>query len=137
MPVSKTSPFKRTRLLIASPDRYFRIQTGEILSGSGYGQLRSADTARGVLESVARDDLDIILLDEDLPLLSPPELLRMIRGARLEGYQPRIVLIVARPTRTVVEEARRAGFDALIAKPIIPVRLIRTIEHLHSVGLAA
>jgi CheY-like chemotaxis protein len=48
-----------------------------------------------------------------------------------------MILIAAKPTRLAVNEARQAGFDALISKPVIPVRLLRTIDQLQSVRVAA
>jgi len=91
-----------------------------------------ADTVRGVLETIRRDEPDLVLLDEALPFLSAGELVRIIRGDETLSHLPQTFLLVAHPTRWVVEEARQAGIDAMITKPVIPVRLIRTLEHLQN-----
>ena len=109
----------------------------EILSGYGYAQPAVADTARGVLERVEQDEVSLILLDEDMPLLTPFELARMIRSDEKAQSVPLMVLIAARPTRLMVNEARQAGLDAIISKPVIPLRLIRTIDQLNNVRVAA
>ena len=137
MPSPNRLSLKRARFLVASPDRYFRLQLAEILSGYGYAQPAFADTARGVLERVERDEVSLILLDEDMPLLTSFEVARMIRSdANAQGV-PLMVLIAARPTRLMVNEARQAGLDAVISKPVIPLRLIRTIDQLQHVRVAA
>ena len=137
MPSPNRLSLKRAQFLVASPDRYFRLQLAEILSGYGYAQPAFADTARGVLERVERDEVSLILLDEDMPLLTSFEIARMIRsGANAQGV-PLMVLIAARPTRLMVNEARQADLDAVISKPVIPLRLIRTIDQLQHVRVAA
>ena len=137
MPSPNRHSLKRSRLLVASPDRYFRLQMAEILSGYGYAQPAFADSARGVFESLGRNALSLILLDEDMPLLTPFELARMVRADANAESVPLMMLIAARPTRSMVNEARQAGFDAMISKPVIPVRLLRTIDQLQSVRVAA
>ena len=137
MPSPNRLSLKHTRFLVASPDRYFRLQMAEILSGYGYAQPAVADTARGVLERVEQDEVSLILLDEDMPLLTPFELARMIRSDEKAQSVPLMVLIAARPTRLMVNEARQAGLDAVISKPVIPLRLIRTIDQLQHVRVAA
>ena len=137
MPSPNRLSLKRAQFLVASPDRYFRLQLAEILSGYGYAQPAFADTARGVFERVERDEVSLILLDEDMPLLTSFEVARMIRSdANAQGV-PLMVLIAARPTRLMVNEARQAGLDAVISKPVIPLRLIRTIDQLQHVRVAA
>jgi CheY-like chemotaxis protein len=137
MPSPNRLSLKRSRLLVASPDRYFRLQMAEILSGYGYAQPAFADSARGVFESLDRNALGLVFLDEDMPLLTPFELARMIHSKVNSENVPLMILIAAKPTRLAVNEARQAGFDALISKPVIPVRLLRTIDQLQSVRVAA
>ena len=137
MPSPSRLSLKRSRLLVASPDRYFRLQMAEILSGYGYAQPTFADSARSVFESLERNALGLIFLDEDMPLLTPFELARMLRSNANAETVPLMILIAAKPTRLMVNEARQAGFDAMISKPVIPVRLLRTIDQLQSVRVAA
>ncbi len=137
MQTFQSSVVKRIRVMVASPDRYFRALTGEILNGYGYSQHIFAETARGVLEGVRRDEPNLVLLDEALRVLTATELVHMIRRDCPGSFIPQTILMVAHPTRWVVDEARQVGIDALITKPIIPVRLIRTMEQLQSSRAAA
>ena len=137
MLTSKSVSFKYSRLLVASPDRYFRVQLSDLLLSYGYAQPLFTDTARGILDCAEQQDLNLILLDEDIPLLTPVEVSRMIRADDKIQHVPQLLLIVAQATRAIVNEARDAGIDAMITKPVVPIRLMRTIDQLQFVRLAA
>ncbi len=137
MSLAKSSSTKRLSVLIASPDRYFRGMVVEILSGYGYTGVWTAETLRSLFDSLGRLDIDLVIMDENMPVLSSVEICRMIRSRNADGKIPKIVLVASKATRTLVDEARNAGFDALITKPVIPARLAKTLEHLYQVAMAS
>ncbi len=137
MSLVKFPSLKRTRLMIASPDRFFRSMVGEILSAYGYVHQVSAETVKSVLDNARRYHTDFILVDEDIAFLTPFELVRMLRGDTDLNSVPQLVLLAARPTRVLIDEARSAGFNAVITKPVIPLRLVGVIEQLQNVRSAA
>jgi CheY-like chemotaxis protein len=81
--------------------------------------------------------LNLILFDEDLPMLTPVEVSRMIRSDAKIQHVPQLLVIVAQAIRSMVNEARDAGIDAMITKPVVPLRIMRTIEQLQFVRFAA
>ena len=96
-----------------------------------------AETPRALLELVSQQEIDMIIMDEDMPILSPAEVSRMVRSGNEGAKSPHTVLVVFKATRSVVDAARSSGFDALIVKPVIPLRLTRTIQQLQNLGAAA
>jgi CheY-like chemotaxis protein len=128
---------KRSSVLIASPDRYFRLMIGEIVTGIGYDLIEQVASTRVLLETVARRSFTLLILDEDMTELTSSELSRMVRNANLSQRAPLIALVVSRATRTVVEDARNAGIEALITKPVIPLRLSKTLDYLWQIAAAA
>ena len=137
MSLVKFPSLKRTRLLIASPDRFFRSTVGEILSAYGYVHQVSAEAVKNVLDNARRYHTEFILVDEDIAFLTPFELVRLLRGDGGLDPIPQLVLFAARPTRALIDEARQAGFDAVITKPVIPLRLIGVTEQLQNIRSAA
>jgi CheY-like chemotaxis protein len=134
MAQAKLPSLKRLSVLIVSPDRYFRGMLVEILSGYGYANVWTADSLRSLFNYMVRAEVDLVILDENMPVLSSAEICRMVRNNPSDVKVPRSVLVVSQATRTLVDDARHAGFDALITKPVIPARLAKTMENLYHFG---
>jgi len=128
---------KYSRLLVASPDRYLRVQLSDLLLSFGYAQPVLVDTVNGLLECARQQHLNLILFDEDLPMLTSVEVSRMIRSDAKIQRVPQLLVIVAQAIRSMVNEARDAGIDAMITKPVVPLRIMRTIAQLQFVRFAA
>ena len=123
--------------MVASPDRYLRVQLSDLLLSFGYAQPVLVDTVNGLLECARQQHLNLILFDEDLPMLTSVEVSRMIRSDAKIQRVPQLLVIVAQAIRSMVNEARDAGIDAMITKPVVPLRIMRTIEQLQFVRFAA
>jgi len=75
----------------------------------------------------ALDEADVVVTDIAMPDTDGYTLARAVRrGAR----PPRSVALTAFSTDEDREKARRAGFDAHIAKPVLPRDLVREITDL-------
>ena len=134
MKQSKTAPRKRLSVLVVSPDRYFRGLLVEILSAYGYSGIWAAESLRVMFDCLGQAGVDLIILDDNIPVLSSAEICRMVRLSQTPMKVPRSVLVASRATRSLVDEARSAGFDALITKPVVPARLVKAMEHLSHAG---
>jgi len=121
---------KRLGVLVVSPDRYFRGLLVEILSGYGYAAIWTADSLRSMFDCLGQLSVDLVIIDENMPVLSSAEICRMVQLRPSSSKIPRSVLVTSRATRALVVEARNAGFDALITKPVIPARLTKAMERL-------
>jgi len=121
---------KRLGVLVVSPDRYFRGLLVEILSGYGYAAIWTADSLRSMFDCLGQLSVDLVIIDENMPVLSSAEICRMVQLSQSSSKIPRSVLVASRATRALVDEARNAGFDALITKPVIPARLAKAMEQL-------
>jgi CheY-like chemotaxis protein len=130
MTLSKAPPTKRLGILVVSPDRYFRGLLVEILSGYGYAAIWTADSLRSMFDCLGHLSIDLIIIDENMPVLSSSEICRMVRLNQTSSKVPRSLLVASRATRALVDEARNAGFDALITKPVIPARLAKAMVQL-------
>lgn len=70
---------------------------------------------------------DIIVSDIGMPVADGYELIRKVRSREVGGDVPAIA-VTAFTHREDVERARRAGFQAHVAKPYKPDELLATIE---------
>jgi CheY-like chemotaxis protein len=131
------SDIKRPNVLVASPDGYFRLMVSEILSMSGYGGIEQAPTTRGLLELIGRRTFNVLILDEAMSDLTSAEVARMVRNGSADDQLPKIVAVVSQATRSVVDDARNVGIDAVITKPVVPLRLTRTLGYLWQMASAA
>ena len=100
------------RILIVDDEPAIRRFLTSALSADGYDVLQ-AETARGALDSLARDKPDLVILDLGLPDRDGQELLREIRGA---SHVPIIVLSV-RDDEGGKVQALDHGADDYVTKP--------------------
>ncbi len=54
--------------------------------------------------------------------------IEVLRALRARGWNGRAILITALPLAVVEEEAKAAGYDAVLEKPIDPLRLVALIR---------
>ncbi|MGE4081081.1 MAG: response regulator, partial [Reyranella sp.] len=78
----------------------------------------SVETGEQALEVLAQSTFDLVLLDMSLPGWDGLETLhRMTRLLAERTQRPALVLFTAMPSPTIVERAKAAGADAVLAKP--------------------
>jgi len=89
----------------------------------GRYDLRTATDGESAL-AVLDDDVDVALIDRQMPDLSGDEVLERVREV---GYDCRVAFVSAvEPGRDVLE----MGFDTYLLKPVTGERLIETVERL-------
>ena len=91
------------------PDLVRLVQ--HVLSSNGYGHARHVATGRDALSSL--QDIDIVLLDQQLPDTSGLELLAAIRT---RPAPPAVILVTAHGNESLVAAALRRGADDYLAK---------------------
>jgi two-component system sensor histidine kinase TorS len=81
-------------------------------------QVLAVETGEQALEALARSRFDLVLVDLSLPGWDGLETLHRMTGL-LSGrpHRPALVLFTAMPSPTIVERAKAAGADAVLAKP--------------------
>jgi CheY-like chemotaxis protein len=74
-------------------------------------------TAESFLNDLPKREFDLLLLDLKLPDVDGPTVARAIHAMMGEN-RPKIIAISAACTNKDIEEAREAGVDEFLAKPI-------------------
>lgn len=80
-----------------------------------------------VLDAVARQPYDVILMDVQMPGMDGLEATRRIRQSNLPTGQPMIVAMTASVLREDREACLAAGMDAFIGKPVTPDQIISVL----------
>jgi two-component system, sensor histidine kinase and response regulator len=106
------------RILVADDDAGNRELLTELLRHSGHSVTTALD-GREVLAAIAKGDFEVILMDEEMPVMNGLETTRAILQGAPPG-QKRPIIVGLSGNSTEDDEARclAAGMDAFFAKPV-------------------
>lgn len=112
-------------LLVEDEANIARV-VGELLQSLGH-TVRHASQALAALAEIAARRPQRVLLDLDLPDVSGPQLARLLRAQEVDGTLPslRLIALTARSDGEAEREARDAGMDAFLRKPVTRVTLAK------------
>lgn len=128
-------PKSRPRSLLLSPDYYCRAVLADFFDDYGYPLICQSSLKEMVLKGTD-EGAELLILDDELGEMTPYEALRILRAKIESPTLSKAIMLSGGATRRVLERARRAGFDAVIAKPITPALFLRTLKNL-TMSLAA
>ncbi len=112
---------KDKKILIVEDDVSSRLYLNKILEKTGAILLNASDGREAVDTALGNPDIDIILMDIQLPVLDGYEAAEKIREFRKN------VLIIAQTAYSLLGDREKiiaSGFDDYIVKPIFPRQLI-------------
>jgi CheY-like chemotaxis protein len=89
---------------------------------AGSAEVTSAGTSEAALSLLGNGEFDGVLVDNHLPDLSGTEFVRLVRSDPRTLSLP-LVLFTGSSSPDVEREARNAGADDFLAKPVEPVLL--------------
>ncbi|MEI6573551.1 MAG: response regulator [Alphaproteobacteria bacterium] len=115
--------------LLLTADHYCRAVISDLFDDYGYS-IVCLPSLKEVVHYAASDRSDLVVIDDNLGDMTPYEAVNIVRAAMANGGPIKAILLSAAATRRTVETARKAGFDALVAKPIAPAPFIRTLRNL-------
>jgi PAS domain S-box-containing protein len=120
------SPTRARRILVVEDNPDGREMLTMLLRLSGH-DVREAEDGPAALALLAREPVDVALLDIGLPGLSGYELARQIR-ALPGGTSLRLVALTGFGRPEDQQRVKDAGFDAHMVKPVDPARLSALID---------
>lgn len=121
----------RGRILVVDDNELNRELLSEELSDEGFAVITAADGPEA-LAIVEREEVDLILLDIQMPQMSGLEVLETVRRTHPLGELP-IIMATARTASADVVEALGLGATDYVTKPIdFPVLLARITTHMRT-----
>jgi CheY-like chemotaxis protein len=115
---------KTKKILIVEDDVSSRLYLNKILEKTGASLLSACDGKEAIEMAKANPDINIILLDIQLPLIDGYEAAKIIRE-----FHPDVI-IIAQTAYSLLGDRERiiaSGFDDYIVKPIFPQQLIEKL----------
>jgi two-component system chemotaxis response regulator CheY len=123
----------RISVLLVDDQPFFRATLSEILRALGVNQIHTAENGATGIEAAQSLDPDMIFADWTMPEMDGIEMTRAIRMGALRRRDIPIVLITGRNRQSDILEARNAGVDEILIKPInvrgVQERLTLAIEN--------
>lgn len=110
----QVAPSLRRRILLVEDNEDTRIALQEVLRLDGHEVQSSGDGSSGLDLLLARKP-DVAVIDIGLPGLSGYD---VAREARLHGYTGRLIALSGYGQARDIRQAREAGFDAHLVKPV-------------------
>jgi two-component system, sensor histidine kinase len=114
------------RILCAEDNPYGRVILNTILTELGH-KVGFAASGEAAVEAVARGGYDLVLMDVILPNVDGIEATRRIRALQGSAARTPIIGISGRAAPGDEANARAAGMDAYLTKPLSPSRLAEVI----------
>ena len=111
-----------SKVLLVDDEPSIRLTMGEFLKRAGYTVVTAADYDSAAVHEP--DDLDVAVIDINLPGRSGIQLLQKITAA--DVYVP-VIMITGEPNLSVIPEIVRAGAYDFIAKPIVKDVLLNAV----------
>jgi hypothetical protein len=115
---------KAKKILIVEDDLSSRLYLNKILEKTGASLLNASDGSEAINAVETDPDIDLILLDIQLPVIDGYGAARIIRELRQD------VIIIAQTAFSLAGDREKiisSGFDDYIVKPIFPQQLIERL----------
>jgi DNA-binding NtrC family response regulator len=110
-----------SRILVVDDEPGFRISLSEVLRLEGYTAV-GASSCQEALVQLARDSVDLLFVDVNLPDGSGLDL--------LPRPEPPVVVVTGEPSLSLADEALSLGARDCLAKPIDRLRVRMTLASL-------
>jgi two-component system, chemotaxis family, chemotaxis protein CheY len=111
-------------ILIADPNPHMRKLSRMMLTNIGAKSVWEAADGLAAVDIIRNADPDVVLLDWDMPLLSGPQIMHIVRSPGLftKPNLP-VIMLTERALRSQVQEAMRLGVHEFLLKPTSPKAL--------------
>ena len=116
------------KILVGEDSSVIINLTKSILSFENY-QMKAAKNGKQVLEMLAKEEFDLILMDLNMPVLDGASCTKMIREMAdpIKSKLP-IIAISGNMNNYTMDEFRKLGFDDFIQKPLDYDKLLATVK---------
>jgi DNA-binding response OmpR family regulator len=116
-----------TRILIVDQDRGVATSLATLLSARGYEEIRAVRSARRAMTLALQFNPGLVFLDIELPDDGALEVAASLRkGARQHAL--RLIALTSSPEHEKRDEARIAGFERFLVKPLSPIELDKILR---------
>ena len=122
------------KILLVDDNHHMRVLLGEILMALGVRHIFEASDGAAALQMMRSTSIDIIMTDLSMQPLDGIDFTRLLRRSPDSPNQMvPVIMITGHSTMTRVQEARNAGVNEFLAKPLtargVVERISQVIDH--------
>jgi CheY-like chemotaxis protein len=117
----------KSTILVVDDERESRDFSGDLLAHAGHNVL-FASTGAEALRAVDRYNVDLIVMDMIMPVMDGLAAIRKLKAGDGTSRIP-VLAITGDPGSLLESDARAAGCDAYIVKPVDPSAFISLVGH--------
>ena len=88
-------------------------------------EVREAANGAEALRAFEAAPADLVLMDQSMPGMSG---LALLAGLRARSATVRLIMLTGHSAPSLAEDARRAGADAVLVKPVAPRALMEAVN---------
>jgi two-component system chemotaxis response regulator CheY len=122
---------KETRVLVVDDFATMRRVVRNLLIELGYKSLREAEDGAQAIAMLEQHEIDLLVLDWNMPGTPGIEVLRWVRGHETKSALP-VLMVTAEATREQILEAAELGVNAYILKPFTAGTLKKKLDFIFS-----
>lgn len=119
-------------VLIAEDNRINQKVLLRLLRQIGVKNVKVVDNGRKAVELAARQKFDVVLMDNQMPVMNGLDACRLILADSRTNEKPKIVFVTAQVTRELQKQCRKAGCTDFLPKPFSLREIETTFKKLHS-----
>ena len=122
--------YSRLKILIVDDSRFYRTVIINALAPFRLTNVIEAVDGADALEALRSNEIDLVLIDYEMPGMNGAEFVRNVRWSEDEGINAEmpIIMISMFTEKAVVLAARNAGVHEFVSKPIVPNELYKRIR---------
>ncbi len=132
-PAGNVAAVTGLKILIGEDNPTNQKVIGKILERAGHHP-EIVENGEQVLDRVAEERFDLLILDMQMPVMGGVEAARIFRFEQAANRQVPIIMLSANATREAARECEEAGIDTFLTKPASPERLLECINNLATAG---
>jgi len=105
------------KALIVDDAKVVRVALGRIMNQLGFESVEAADGQQALEQMEANPDVDVVMLDWNMPVMNGYDFLVTMRGMGQFSSTPKVVMVTTETGMPSMLKALAAGADEYVMKP--------------------
>jgi len=105
------------KALIVDDAKVVRVALGRIMNQLGFESIEAADGLQAIEQMEAHPDVDVVMLDWNMPVMNGYDFLITMRGMSQFASSPKVVMVTTETSMPSMLKALAAGADEYVMKP--------------------
>ena len=128
--VEKFKIDRELSILLVDDDSINRFAARSLLEQAGQKIIVEAENGQVAIEKIKSQSFDVILMDIHMPIMDGVSATRAIREGSTKAKQAPIIGLTASVMKDEKDQYLKAGMNAVVEKPIVINKLMKTIKQL-------